>query len=282
MIVADDGDRYRFVTQPEHARLAGLFAARWGNETFDRPEPLTPSLIAADTHDNGWWEYDLYPRLGDDGSPVGVADVPADAWTAIYETGIANAVEIDPYAGLLVSMHGTGLRRRRYGLAPSLPDRAAEFAGFIDREEARQRELLDQLRSSGRYRDHGWSADERLLAALHDEGEPPDGHGSPLWLDYRLLQAWDTLSLSLCRDYDRGRGTLDTVPVGTGDRDVSVEHTALEDGEHRLDPYPFDESPVRTTVHARAVPKSAFGGTHDLTEAYFRGEHVAQPVTLRR
>ncbi|PSP50881.1 DUF3891 domain-containing protein, partial [Halobacteriales archaeon QH_1_68_42] len=39
MIVADLGDRYRFVTQPDHAALAGQFADRWGGAAA-RPDPF--------------------------------------------------------------------------------------------------------------------------------------------------------------------------------------------------------------------------------------------------
>ena len=76
MIVADLGDRYRFVTQPDHAALAGQFADRWGGAAA-RPVPFNSLVVAAYLHDAGWTDYDRRPRLDDDGEPVhGSAGIP--------------------------------------------------------------------------------------------------------------------------------------------------------------------------------------------------------------
>ncbi len=42
------------VTHPDHARLAGAFAERWGNERFLPPEPRTNVLRGIACHDDGW------------------------------------------------------------------------------------------------------------------------------------------------------------------------------------------------------------------------------------
>jgi glyoxylase-like metal-dependent hydrolase (beta-lactamase superfamily II) len=42
------------VTHPDHARLAGAFAERWGNERFLPPEPRAHVLKGIARHDDGW------------------------------------------------------------------------------------------------------------------------------------------------------------------------------------------------------------------------------------
>ena len=55
-----------------------------------------------------------------DGKPVSFLDVHVPAHLAFYRAGIAAITDEDPYAGLLVSMHGAGIYRQRYGSDTSL------------------------------------------------------------------------------------------------------------------------------------------------------------------
>lgn len=48
---------------------------------------------------------------------IGFTDIPAETWIDLYGDGIDTVIETDPYAGLLVSMHGSRLHRQRYGLS---------------------------------------------------------------------------------------------------------------------------------------------------------------------
>ena len=53
------------------------------------------------------------------------------------------------------------------------------------------------------------------------------------------------------------------------------------DGEFRLDPYPFDESPLTVSVPARIVPKGDYDTEDDFCRAYYAGEHETVEFTLR-
>ena len=142
MIVAETAAGYQFVTQPDHAALAGQFADHWGREEFDRPEPFAPVVLAAYAHDDGWRDYDRRPHLDGAGHPVDFRDMPPDVWTDLYDDGIDAVAETDTYAGLLVSMHGAGLRNQRYGLSPAgrrrrLSSRASSSASIEGRADSR-------------------------------------------------------------------------------------------------------------------------------------------------
>jgi len=266
MIVAETADRYQFVTQPAHAHLAGQFADRWGSDAVAPPDPAAALCVAAYTHDTGWQAYDRRPRLGDDGTPIDFREMPAEPWIDLYEEGIDAVVEMDPYAGLLVSMHGAGLRRRRYGLSPSWPETPPAFEGFVDREETRQARLADALRDAGRLA----AADVDLLATLHESGVSPADIESRLWDGYTLLQAWDTLSLSFCvTPSPPGYGEVGPVPAADGGT-VSLSIEPAE-GAFHVDPYPFEASPLVVSVPVRTVRRGAFDGEADLVRAYYRG-----------
>jgi len=162
VIVRDLGEAWQVVMQTDHADLAAAFARAWA-------EPLKPSLVTAtERHDDGWAVWEQSPRIDGDGKPVGFLDVDVRAHLAFYRAGIAAITEEDPDAGLLVSMHGAGIYKQRYGLDTALGlSRAAEVQGEVDAFVAEQEAKF------------GGAPGER-------------------WDDYELLQLFDRLSLYFC------------------------------------------------------------------------------------
>ncbi|WP_135364226.1 DUF3891 family protein [Halosimplex halophilum] len=281
MIVAETAEGYQFVTQPDHAALAGQFADAWGNDDFDRPDPFGSLALAAYAHDTGWRTYDRRPHLAD-GEPVDFREMPAGTWVDLYDEGIEAVAGMDAYAGLLVSMHGAGLRNQRYGLSPAWPETPAAFREFVDREHRRQRRLLDALRDGERDGPAPVTAADRdLLRSLHDAKRVPGGYDGRLWADYRRLQAWDALSLSFCiTDSPPGYGEIDAVPATGGD-DATLSVTALDDGTYRVDPYPFETAPLEATVPVRTVGEDALADEATLARAFYDAGRELRRVTLR-
>lgn len=278
MIVAQTAEGYRFVTQPDHAAMVGSFADHWGNDAFEAFEPSLSVAIAAHVHDDGWWPRDRRPRLRDDGTPERFTEIPSTAWTGLYEEGIDAAVALDPYAGLLVSMHGSGLRRRRYGLSPDWPRTPPAYADFVANEETRQRALARDLAETpdGPVTE----ADLEVLESLHESGEPSTDVGSLLWHNYRLLQAWDALSLAFCTTVSPPASpAVGPVPTVDGD-DVELEIRAREDGSFTMDPYPFDVDPFVTSVPTRTVRGETFDDESELVRAYYAAPREFETLAI--
>lgn len=277
MLIVEIDEGYRIVAQTEHATLAGRFADRWGGKRFDAPRPNAAARTAAHIHDNGWATWDLSPHLGDDGTPVDLLEVSPADWRRFYERGIDAAVEVDPYAGLLVSMHGSGVRRRRYGTVPSMPDRSEEYASFVDHEEARQRRLAVELRDSDRYGAHVDDGAVAMLETLHETGSY-DGD-VPVWRNYCLLQFWDRLALYFAREPSLDTTTIGPIPRATGEWvDIAVEPvdaTAVE-----LDPYPFDTAPLTVPLRERTIPGDTYESEAELNAAYYGAELETTAFTL--
>lgn len=283
MIVADSGEELRLITQPAHAELSGQLADRWGNERFDRPKHRPSVVAAAYHHDDGWREYDTVPRLDPSGAPVNFVEAPHDEWVAFYDTGIENVVSVDPYAGLLVSMHGSGVRRRRYGAQPGIPDRSEAYAAFVEEQEALQRRLADELREANGRSTPVTERDVAALEALHAtgsyEGTVP---GSDLVANYLLLQLFDRLSLYFCTTEALPETTIGPVPVA-GDREpVDLSVVPASDREVVVDPYPFDESPGSVVVSGRRVPGGPYPDGAALVDAYFASPRRTWEFTVRR
>ncbi|HEU4448590.1 MAG TPA: DUF3891 family protein [Gaiellaceae bacterium] len=236
MIVRDRGDDWQIVFQPDHADLSGQFARAWGNEEgFSVPSPLASVAVAAARHDDGWAVWERAPALDRDGvAPRNFLDVEVPSHLAFYRAMIAAVLDQDPYAGLLVSMHGAGIYRGRYGTQPSLKlTFADEVRGEVERFVAEQEEL------------HG-----RLVARL---GVPEEER----WTNYRLLQVYDRLSLYFClRDVEAGEAdTVEPVPRDYLGAETAVAIEPAGPWRVRLEPYPFAESPARFRLLRRLLTK---------------------------
>ena len=211
MIVRDLGDAWQIVLQTDHADLSAAFARAWKT-------PLPHSLVTAtERHDDGWAVWEQSPRVDDDGKPVNFLEVDIRSHLAFYRAGIAAITEADPDAGLLVSMHGAGIYRQRYGLDPGLGlSRAAE-------------------------------AEEEVEAFVAEQEAKFGGSPSGRQEDYELLQLFDRLSLYFC---------LRDLEVGDAAELQGYALEPVGPWRVKLDPYPFAESPGSFSLVRRVIAKN--------------------------
>jgi len=285
MIVAETETGYQLTTQPAHADLTGQFARHWGNDRFEAPAPDAATVVAATTHDDGWLRYDRRPRLAD-GAPLDFRGMAADTWIDLYDDGIESVTDIDPYAGLLVSMHGSGLRRGWYGLfdqaSESGSSPAPAFAAFVERQESRQVQLLEELREGGgTHAEWVSAADRAVLTAIHEHGAAPEAAGaSRLWHNYALLQIWDRLSLAFCTTVPpSGHAALGPVPTAVGGPAETLCVEPLDGGGFRIQPYPFDRSPLPVRVSTRTIQR-VVDSEDELVRTYYMADPESKEFVL--
>ncbi len=231
MIVRDAGSSWQIVYQTDHADLSADFARAWA-DTGPRHESL---ILGTERHDDGWAVWEQAPTIDAGGRPVTFIDVPIPIHIAFYRAAIAAATEDDPYAGMLVSMHGVGIYKQRFGTDPTLkeshePDVQAVVEAFVVEQEA------------------GWPARRAAVGAAEDES----------FADYFRLQLYDRLSLYFCmRDVET-----------TGEAVELAGHRleSLAPWRVRMDPFPFRESPAGFELLRYVLPK------RDWTRAGFRAE----------
>jgi hypothetical protein len=233
MIVRDTGDAWQIVLQTDHADLSSACAQAWAERG-----PWHDSLVvAAERHDDGWAVWEQAPLVSEDSRPVNFLDVDVPAHLAFYRAGIAAITEQDPYAGLLVSMHGAGIYRQRYGRDTGLGlSRAPEVQELVDAFVAEQEE--------------GWAA--RMAAVGADEERS--------WADYDLLQFYDRFSLYFCRQDLEG---------GEESEFQGYRFEPLGPWRVRLTPFPFSNGPVRFTLLRHLLDKRSW------TKEEFRHELLA-------
>lgn len=259
MLVRDAGDAWQIVLQTDHAALTGQLAAAWGAPGFARPEPYASVVRAAARHDDGWAVWERRPRLASVGAgamPQPFFAVPAAVHLAFYRAGVEVVQDEDAYAGLLVSMHMSGLYRNRYGVMPTPSmqhdDETRPLVdAFVAQEEERQ---------------------DALCSALEPD-EPQR------WANYALLQVFDVVSLYFgLADVEVGTpGACEGVPVADGGEPVRIAIEPLGPWRVRFDPYPFVEPTTALTLRRRLVPKRAWPD-----DDAFRTDFDAAPVETVR
>lgn len=236
------------ITQNDHAQLSGLFAAHWGNDKFEKPRPHGSLVRAAMFHDRGWIRYETGPQLNlETGRTPNYRDVPTDeaqldafAWAGEWLSSI------DPYAGLMIKKHRTGLWQRRYDVitCPPAIQRGTlppHIRQFIARSEAAQRVAAEKL-------------DLRVLA-----------------INYNLLQVWDMMSLYICSNEVLKPGRIEPVPTDySGAAGPGMTLMPLEPRTIALDPYPFDQPSLTTNVIFRRLTQAKFKDSAELQDVYFK------------
>jgi hypothetical protein len=264
MLVRDRGESWQLVRQPDHADLSGQLAAAWGGDGFATPQHARSLTLAATRHDDGWAVFDRRPAWDPaNDRPRNFLDVAIPVHLAFYRACIAAVSDEDPYAGLMVSMHGSGIYTGRYGTQPSLgltnvKGHEAEVQAFVAEQEAMQPARAGEL---------GVSEEER-------------------WTNYKLLQVFDRLSLSLClREWegsDAEPDVLSPAPVDYDGTEVELRLEPLGPWRVRMDPYPFAESPAGFTLVRKVLLKGRYEGNEDFRRAYFSTRAELVDITVER
>jgi hypothetical protein len=246
MIVCEVGGKWQIVMQTDHADLSGDLARRW----TERTDRATSLEVAAERHDDGWAVWEQAPMCDvQSGKPLNFLDVGVLAHLAFYRAGIAAISEQDPYAGLLVSMHGAGIYRGRYGLQPEL---SLTFAG----------EVRAQVDAFVAEQESKFEARERELGITEQERRH----------DYELLQVYDRLSLLFCMN-----DTLSPPPTEL----MGYQVQPGGDGAVTMTPFPFEGGEQQFSLVRRLVPPKNWSDGQAFRRDLFAAEPESTSITIR-
>jgi len=255
------------ITHPDQARLAGDFAAAWGNSQFRKPAPRARVLKGISLHDDGWAARDAHPTITRQGKPSAFStelvgrysafeEIDLEEYLQVRDRAVRIVAEQDPYAGLLISMH-------TYNLLTAHADRstiATEGLVLLDAFLVRQQIYQNELRTS--------IAADPALSVIEKSEQTIIEH-------FRLLQACDNLSLLTCVAYASPAHLLHPLPLNNGAA-VEVQVMPLASRHFRLAPWPFQETELTFSLPARHVFGKYFADSAAL-EAAFRSvplEHL--------
>jgi hypothetical protein len=254
------------VKHPDHARLAGAFAERWGNDLFLPPEPREHVLRGISCHDDGWAARDAVPQITRQGKPSafstelvgkysGFEEIDLVDYLAVRDRAVRQIAAEDPYAALLISMHTYSLLNDHADKSTIAPEQLPLFEKFLEGQKALQSSWRKEIASNFKFK--------------------PEHKSEEAILDhFRLLQANDYLSLLTCVDFQKPVTLLHALPT-RGGRHVPIQARAIGTRHFALDPYPFAEHSIRFQLPARHVKGKLFSSAEELQDAF-----AAAPVEM--
>ncbi len=226
MLLRELQDGWLAIAQPSHAWLSGQLARAWGNERFGPVSPAEEVFLAAEQHDIGMGAWDMAPDLDPrTGLPYAFMELPLAVHLAQWRDGPRRVLGQSRYSGLLVSMHGARLYRRR-DLDRLAPEEAEDVRDYLSEQEGLQ---------------------ARVRRAL---GEPPE---EEIARNSQLIWIWDYLSLALCLGW--APCTAHDVPTATGPVEMEIRPTG-QGLTHSVRPWPFGAGgPVTVRCEARRLQR---------------------------
>jgi Protein of unknown function (DUF3891) len=247
------------VTHPDHARLAGAFAERWGNDLFLPPEPREHVLRGIARHDDGWAARDAVPQITRQGKPSafstelvgkysGFEEIDLVDYLAVRDRAVRLIAAEDPYAAILISMHTYSLLNDHADRSTIVPAQLPLLDQFLESQKALQDSLRKQIASNPNLRPEHKSED-----AIVDH--------------FRLLQANDYLSLLTCVDFQKPVNLLHALPTRAGEH-IRVQVRAIDSRRFVLDPYPFAEPSISFQFPARHAKGKLFSSAKELQDAF--------------
>jgi hypothetical protein len=261
MIRREEQGSFLLIAQHDHALVSGQLAEVFGNETFALPQPLRDVVRGVSLHDCGWPLHDELPTINKDGLPLDVFETPREIALKVWTASAERAAAIDPYAGLLVSLHVLNLSVFASTLpqfnVESQPQRFA-MVKFQQREIERQENLRMKL---------GLRTERSVHHKLpHDVTQKKEDQ---LTFNFRLLQAMDAISLAACCTKPPTAQTQDVMrqpggaPIrlnlGRREKDVVV------------DPWPFGPGEIELMIPVCRIERKKFISEDDLRDATAKG-----------
>jgi uncharacterized protein DUF3891 len=261
------------VTHPDHARLAGAFAERWGNDLFASPEPRAHVLRGISHHDDGWAARDAAPQITRQGKPSafstelvgkysGFEEIDLVDYLAVRDRAVRQIAAEDPYAAILISMH-------TYNLLNEHADKSTIAKEHLP--------LLEQFLEGQLALQDSWRKQIVANPKLQPEHKTEDA----ILDHFRLLQANDYLSLLTCVDYQKPVKLLHALPARGGKR-FPIEARPVGTRHFVLDPYPFAEPSLTFRFPARQVKGKLFSSHQEFQGAFHAAPVETLSVTVSR
>lgn len=251
-------DDFLLFTQHDHALLSGWLAEQISGSIIARPSPSTIKGIAL--HDCGWPIHDDEPTLNARGEPLHVFETPPGIATRNWTASARRAANMDPYSGLLVSLHGLHL-----SLMAQASHRLPEDVFELNKFQHAQIELQEQLRPQV-----GLRIDRPLTHGLAPRGA--SAAEDQLLFDFRLLRAMDALSLTLLCSEELSI-TMDGLMTRPGGDPIHLSISRPAEFAVRVDPWPFESGGFEHQIPFRRLPSKSFSD-----EAHFRDEYARADV----
>lgn len=223
------------LNQTTHAHMAAQFCQHWGNADFEPPTPHAEVMLAIAQHDNGWYEWELQPRLCANGYPMDfLQDDDPLGKLNLWRLSVSRVYSQHPYAALLVGRHAAWLYQGALSQVAD-PVVRGQVVAFIEEQLA----LPDRVRRL-------FHEDPTFSAWLTDE---------VLDANTRLLQFGDFAVLQIAIPWGNQR-VMPQCPLNHREQ-VDIQMRYDEQTIH-FDPWPFGVDRFTVTIHGKLLSEHHF------------------------
>ncbi len=269
------GDEFWLIPQHDHALISGSLAQHFGNQKFARPHTAT-TVLGISLHDCGWPIHDERPTLNKDRLPLDVFETSPQIGFSVWSESTRRAAEQDPYAGLLVSLHGLSLSALATAQVfdnEQFDLNNARVRFEVNKFQHAQIELQENLRQR-----LGLPTNIPLhLGIAAKSGDPRE---QALEFDFRLLQAMDKLSLCVCCTKPPF-AKVEPMMDHPGGKATSLQVQRPVAQSLVVSPWPFDVDRIEVVFPFRRVSTEPFANQEAFLNTYLAAavEHFTCAVT---
>lgn len=268
MIRREEKGKYYLIRQDDHATLAGELAQRIGAPPFESVLSVDPvagakALTAVTMHDAGWPIHDDSPTLNNRLLPRDVFESKHDMAMAVWTASGDRAAAVDPYVGLLVSLHSLSLSAFALAEVMVHVSRKAvaytrerfDLNRFQHNEIERQTALRQQL---------GFATDLPLNYGLASPNA--SAQDDLLTYHFRVLQGMDRISLALCCT----KSPFDWIELSPAPGQPLSRVRLQRSGGRGLlvSPWIFNQPKLTCSISARVIPIQQFKSEAAFAEAF--------------
>lgn len=246
-------DGYLLITQPAHAWLSGQLAQHWGYDETSCPHPYQSVVIGTTMHDSAWLEKDNQPILNADNQPLNFIEPELDTVEGMYGRCVSNAMQIDPYAGVLVNRHVQTIYHSR---KTHKRDPIERLQPLLDELKTQENDAIAQMKTHPLYQQY---IDEPIL-----------NH------NYRILRTCDLLSLFVCGAFPAR--TISDVPFRYGQAFIDLHCELLDDNTLHVSPQLFDQAEITVYLQAKIIPQKHFQTQAEYATAF----EIAEVITVQK
>ncbi len=223
------------LNQTTHALMAAQFVEHWGNRDFAKPTPYAEMMLAVSQHDNGWYEWELHPRLCTNGYPMDfLKDDEPLAKLDLWRLSVSRVYAQHPYAALPVGRHAAWLYQ---GALDQISDAQVKQAtmAFIAEQEALARQVRLLFADNPQFTE--WLSEEALNA------------------NTRLLQFGDFAVLQVAIPWGNER-VMPQCPLNHREQvDIRMK---FDEKVITFDPWPFGVDSFEVSIYGRLLDQRYF------------------------
>lgn len=231
MIRRDNSAGWIMIYQTDHSVLSGEIMRHWGNEEFQKPQPLEEVLFAITEHDNGWAEWEKTPKINQNNKyPKNFMEMDYIEQSEIWKRCYLRYSKNHSYASCLIALH---------------------FDKFNNKICERNKKA-EPLKSD---------INKFLVQNLNMSLNEIKGN-SDILRNLKYLQIGDIISLALCHGWKTVK--LDDVPGGSECDRMVVTIESTDASKYYVQPFPFDSDCLELSISGRFIRKKTYSSSRDL------------------